>query len=78
MPAMRHLKAVSIVTFVSAFFAFLCAPMAMAAPRPHIYQRPALSKDLIAFGYADDLWVVSRAGGRATRSGHRDYSHLFA
>jgi tricorn protease len=67
MPAMRHLKAVSIVTFVSAFFAFLCAPMAMAAPRPHIYQRPALSKDLIAFGYADDLWVVSRAGGRATR-----------
>ena len=49
MPAMRHLKAVSIVTFVSAFFAFLCAPMAMAAPRPHIYQRPALSKDCLLY-----------------------------
>jgi tricorn protease len=33
----------------------------------HIYQRPALSKDLIAFGYAGDLWTVPRAGGRATR-----------
>jgi tricorn protease len=34
---------------------------------PHIFQRPALSKDLIAFGYAGDLWTVPRAGGRATR-----------
>ena len=40
---------------------------AMAASGPHIYQRPALSKDLIAFGYAGDLWTVPRSGGRATR-----------
>ncbi len=33
----------------------------------HIYQRPALSKDLIAFGYAGDLWTVSREGGKAIR-----------
>jgi len=32
----------------------------------HIFQRPALSKDLICFGYADDLWTVPRAGGKAT------------
>jgi len=34
---------------------------------PHIYQTPAISRDLIAFGYAGDLWTVPRAGGRATR-----------
>ena len=46
----------------------LLAPRAFAAPeKPHIFQRPALSRDLIVFGYAGDLWSVSRAGGRATR-----------
>ncbi len=44
------------------------APRALAAPeKPHIFQRPALSKDLIVFGYAGDLWSVPRSGGRATR-----------
>jgi len=38
-----------------------------AADKPHIYQRPALSKNLIALGYAGDLWTVPREGGRATR-----------
>ena len=38
-----------------------------AQAAPHILQQPAISHDLIAFGYAGDLWVVSRAGGRATR-----------
>ncbi len=38
-----------------------------AAPKLHIYQRPALSRELIAFGYAGDLWTVPRTGGRATR-----------
>src|SRR5579859_6436831 len=40
---------------------------ASAATKPHIYQHPALSKDLIAFGYAGDLWTVPRAGGLARR-----------
>lgn len=40
---------------------------AQADAKPHIFQHPALSKDLIAFGYAGDLWTVPRAGGRATR-----------
>jgi len=40
---------------------------AQAATKPHIFQHPALSKDLIAFGYAGDLWTVPRAGGVARR-----------
>lgn len=38
-----------------------------AAAQPHIFQHPALSRDLIVFGYAGDLWSVPREGGRATR-----------
>jgi len=38
-----------------------------AAATPHIYQRPALSRELICFGYAGDLWTVPRVGGKATR-----------
>ena len=51
----------------AAFVVFLSVAASHADPRPHIYQRPALSKDLIAFGYAGDLWTVPRTGGRATR-----------
>ncbi|MGC2614200.1 MAG: PDZ domain-containing protein, partial [Terracidiphilus sp.] len=40
---------------------------ARGATKPHIFQHPALSRDLIAFGYAGDLWTVPRAGGVATR-----------
>ena len=43
------------------------SPAAQGAEKPHIFQRPALSHDLIAFGYAGDLWTVPRDGGRATR-----------
>jgi tricorn protease len=38
-----------------------------AVDKPHLFQAPALSRDLIAFGYAGDLWTVSREGGRAVR-----------
>ena len=40
---------------------------ARAATKPHIFQHPALSKDLIAFSYAGDLWTVPRSGGVAHR-----------
>ncbi|HEX4709620.1 S41 family peptidase [Phenylobacterium sp.] len=40
---------------------------AAAQLAPHIFQQPALSRDLIAFSYAGDIWTVPRAGGRATR-----------
>jgi tricorn protease len=60
MPVFRH--AAAVFTLMSAL-----APALHAAPAPHIFQRPALSHDTIVFGYADQLWTVPRAGGRATR-----------
>jgi tricorn protease len=59
----------------SAFAFFFCSALLLAfspsvangAAKPHIFQRPALSRELIAFGYAGDLWTVPRTGGRATR-----------
>jgi tricorn protease len=50
--------------------AFTAATPALAAADtapPHILQQPALSKALIAFSYAGDLWTVPRAGGKAAR-----------
>jgi tricorn protease len=38
-----------------------------AAEKPHLFQSPALSREMIAFGYAGDLWTVAREGGRAVR-----------
>lgn len=40
---------------------------APARAEPRILQQPAISRDLIAFGYAGDIWTVPRAGGAATR-----------
>jgi tricorn protease len=41
--------------------------VAHAEAKPHLFQSPALKGDLIAFGYAGDLWTVPRNGGRAVR-----------
>src|SRR5690348_18372864 len=43
--------------------------MAGAAPAQgtRLLRHPAVSKDLIAFEYAGDLWVVGRNGGSARR-----------
>ena len=60
-------------TYHSAIAAFVLTVLAFgpsvtrAATNPHIFQHPALSRDLIVFGYAGDLWSVPREGGRATR-----------
>ena len=56
-----------LVVFLIATKWMLGVGEARAAEKPHIYQHPALSKDLIAFGYAGDLWTVPRAGGVARR-----------
>lgn len=57
--------------FAAAVSLTLASATAFAAPgsadHPNILQRPALSAKLIAFGYAGDLWVVPRDGGKATR-----------
>ena len=67
MPACRNFLVLASFALVLGFVAVTLAEPARAASTPHILQRPALSQDMIAFGYADDLWVVPRAGGRATR-----------
>jgi len=66
MRAISRTSVVTALTFVSVCIAGMQAVSAGAAA-PHIFQRPALSRDLIAFGYAGDLWTVARTGGRATR-----------
>jgi tricorn protease len=58
MPPYRHIAMATVFAFASAL---------SAAPVPHIFERPALSHDTIVFNYADQLWTVPRAGGRATR-----------
>ena len=65
---MHRLRFSAVCGFAIVLFAsLLTSHVADAAANPHIFQRPALSRDLIAFGYAGDLWTVPRAGGRATR-----------
>ena len=53
------------ISAAAAFFAL--SALTAYADKPHIYQHPALSQNLIAFAYAGDLWTVPRDGGRATR-----------
>ncbi len=60
-------QAVVVVLSVLTFMAVFDPAASRAAAKPHIFQRPALSRELIAFGYAGDLWTVPRAGGHATR-----------
>ena len=65
---MRKL-AIAAAVFASALTSSTTAPVcaAQSPDHPNILQRPAMSAHLIAFGYAGDLWVVPREGGRATR-----------
>ncbi len=67
MPAIRKVIDATFFVLTLGLVSVAVTLPAQAAPAPHIFQRPALSQDMIAFGYADDLWVVPRAGGRATR-----------
>lgn len=67
MPAIPKITARCLFASIAAVCAVSAALAAHASSGPHIFQRPAISQDTIAFGYADDLWVVPRSGGRATR-----------
>jgi tricorn protease len=55
------------VTLGLACSLIFAVPASHAAEKPHLFQSPALSRESIAFGYAGDLWTVSRDGGRAVR-----------
>ena len=49
--------------------ALLCVllPVAAAAEETRLLRRPSVSRDLVAFAYASDLWAVPRSGGKARR-----------
>jgi tricorn protease len=57
----------SAVVLTFACLVVVTSTAASSAEKPHLFQSPALSRQLIAFGYAGDLWTVPRDGGRATR-----------
>jgi tricorn protease len=55
-------------SIVAATFAcFLSVSAASAQTTPLLLRTPSVSKDKIAFRYADDIWTVSREGGEAHR-----------
>ena len=52
------------------FFSLLLAiaiPAAVAAQGTRLLRHPTVSRELVAFAYAGDLWLVSRDGGQARR-----------
>ena len=50
-------------------FTLLCVllPVIATAGETRLLRRPTVSRDLVAFAYASDLWAVPRAGGQARR-----------
>jgi tricorn protease len=42
-------------------------PAVAAAEETRLLRRPAVSRDLVVFAYASDLWAVGRTGGQARR-----------
>jgi tricorn protease len=51
------------------FSTLLCAllPVIATAEETRLLRRPTVSRDLVAFAYASDLWAVARSGGQARR-----------
>src|SRR5829696_2399710 len=51
-----------------AFSLFLCLSVSAAmAQGTRLLRHPTVSRDLVAFEYAGDLWTVPRSGGQARR-----------
>ncbi|MEZ5426071.1 MAG: PDZ domain-containing protein [Pyrinomonadaceae bacterium] len=55
----RHLILAVILSFL--------VPVGLNAQGTRMLRHPAVSRDLVAFEYAGDLWAVSRSGGTARR-----------
>ena len=49
------------------FAALACLSVSVSAQETRLLRHPTVSRDLIAFEYGGDLWVVSRNGGQARR-----------
>ena len=56
---MRHL--------LSGLMLFLTIAVTAFAQETRMLRHPSVSRDLVAFAYAGDLWVVARSGGDARR-----------
>jgi tricorn protease len=50
-----------------AFSLCLLVPALASADGTRLLRRPSVSRDLVAFAYASDLWTVARSGGQARR-----------
>jgi tricorn protease len=50
-----------------ALLVLLACPQLLRAAPTLLPQKPAVSAEHVVFSYADDLWVIPRTGGRATR-----------
>ncbi|MGC2403174.1 MAG: PDZ domain-containing protein [Acidobacteriaceae bacterium] len=66
---MARLSALRRVLKVVGFGLFVCLllPPCAQAAGPLLLRNPSLSRDRIAFLYADDIWTVPREGGEARR-----------
>src|SRR3989442_7539330 len=53
--------------YVFALLLCLTASAAATAQGTRLLRHPTVSRDLVAFEYAGDLWTVPRAGGQARR-----------
>jgi tricorn protease len=62
----RSLSTLAVLSFTLLFCSADLARSA-SAQAPLLLRNPSLSKDRIAFLYADDIWTVSRDGGEAER-----------
>lgn len=45
----------------------IATPVAASAQGTRLLRRPTVSRDLVAFAYAGDIWTVPRSGGQARR-----------
>jgi len=52
---------------VFVFAVVACLAVSVAAQGTRLLRHPTVSRDLVAFEYGGDLWVVSRNGGQARR-----------
>jgi tricorn protease len=52
---------------LSAFLLCILVPGLASAEGTRLLRRPTVSRDLVAFAYASDLWIVSRNGGPTRR-----------
>src|ERR671918_483247 len=49
------------------FAVLICTTVPVSAQETRLLRHPTVSRELIAFEYGGDLWVVSRSGGQARR-----------